>query len=94
MFIGSYNVDPRSANLNTEMGVIIFDPGLGEYYATELEKHYREAAFEVFLDDRERVRWRGYKNGAEVIYTKEPGTTWWDRFRVGFVGLFPIKSQL
>ena len=28
VFIGSFNFDPRSANLNTEMGVIINDPEL------------------------------------------------------------------
>jgi hypothetical protein len=28
------------------------------------------------------------------LITKEPNTTWWDRFKVGFAGLLPIKSQL
>ena len=28
LFIGSFNFDPRSANINTEMGVFIDDPGL------------------------------------------------------------------
>jgi len=94
VFIGSFNVDPRSAYLNTEMGVLIYDAGLGEFFATALENRYRDAAFEVFLDAEERVRWRGWSGDEEVIYTKEPNTTWWDRFKVGFVGLFPIKSQL
>ncbi|MEE4164196.1 MAG: phospholipase D family protein [Woeseiaceae bacterium] len=94
VFIGSFNVDPRSLYLNTEMGVLIFDADLGEHYVTELEKHYREAAFEVFLDAEDRVRWRGWKDNEEVIFDKEPNTTWWDRFKVGFVGLFPIKRQL
>lgn len=94
VFIGSFNVDPRSAYLNTEMGVLIYDASLGEFFATELEKRYRDAAFEVFLDADEHVRWRGWSDDEEVIYEKEPNTTWWDRFKVGFVGLFPIKGQL
>jgi hypothetical protein len=32
-YFGSFNFDPRSANLNTEMGVIIHDAKLGELYA-------------------------------------------------------------
>ena len=94
VFIGSFNVDPRSINLNTEMGVVIFDPELGEFYATEIEKRYRDAAFEVFLDAEGQLRWRGWEGDTEIIYTKEPDTSWWDRFKVGFVGLFPIKRQL
>ena len=94
VFIGSFNFDPRSANLNTEMGVIIHDPDLGELFASNLEKHYEEFAYVVYLDEKGRVRWRSYDNGEEVIYTKEPQTTWWQRFKAGFAGLFPIKSQL
>ena len=94
VFIGSFNFDPRSANLNTEMGVIVHDPDLGELFASRLEGHYEEFAYEVFLDEKGRVRWRGLEDGEEVIYTKEPQTGWWTRFKAGFAGLFPIKSQL
>ncbi len=94
VFIGSFNFDPRSANLNTEMGVIIHDEDLGELFATELEKHYEEFAYAVFLDDERRVRWRANDDGQEVIYGKEPKTSWWTRFKAGLAGLLPIKSQL
>jgi putative cardiolipin synthase len=94
VFIGSFNFDPRSANLNTEMGVIIYDPELGQAFAREIETSIKDAAYEVFLDPNGRVRWRGWKAGQEVVYKKEPATSWWDRFKVRFVGLFPIKSQL
>ena len=94
VFIGSFNFDPRSARLNTEMGVIIENPDLGELYASVIEKHYEDFAYAVFLDEENRVRWRGYDDGEEVIYTREPHTTWWMRFKAGFAGLFPIKSQL
>ena len=94
VFIGSFNFDPRSANLNTELGVIIYDPELGQSFARGIDENLREAAYEVFLDSNERVRWRGWEEGQEVVYKKEPETSWWTRFKVGFVGLFPIKSQL
>ncbi len=94
VFIGSFNFDPRSANLNTELGVIIYDPELGEFFANELESKYREFAYQVFLNEDGKVRWRGWDGDEEVIYTKEPNTTGWDRFKVGFIGIFPIKKQL
>lgn len=94
VFIGSFNFDPRSADLNTEMGVIIHDAALAERYASALESDHDAFAYAVFLDEKGRVRWRGTAGGPEVIYTREPETTWWDRFKVGFAGLFPIKRQL
>ncbi len=93
-YFGSFNFDPRSANLNTEMGVIIHDAKLGEFYAPELASHYEEFAYVVFKDEKGKIRWRGYNDGEEVILTKEPNATGWDRIKVGFAGLFPIKSQL
>ena len=94
VFIGSFNFDPRSANLNTELGVIIYDPELGQSFARDIETNIRGGAYEVFLDANDRVRWRGWDGDRELIYKKEPETSWWDRFEVRFVGLFPIKSQL
>ena len=94
VFIGSFNFDPRSANLNTELGVIIYDPDLGELFASDFQKRLKDSAYEVFLDANGRVRWRGWEEGDEVVYKKEPGTSWWDRFKVGLVGILPIKSQL
>ena len=32
--------------------------------------------------------------GAEIILTKEPQTSWWQRFSAGFLSILPIKSQL
>lgn len=94
MFIGSFNFDPRSANINTELGVIIRDPELASFYADFAQQAVRDAAYEVFLDDNEKVRWRSNSNGQETVFDKEPESSWWDRFKVGFVRILPIRSQL
>jgi phosphatidylserine/phosphatidylglycerophosphate/cardiolipin synthase-like enzyme len=86
--------DPRSLNLNTEMGVIIHSEILGEHYATELENRSTDFAYTVYLDDRERVRWRGYQDGEQMIYTKQLETTCWDRFKVSIAGILLVKEQL
>jgi putative cardiolipin synthase len=94
LFIGSFNFDPRSAYINTELGVIIESPELAAPLVKRLFEKVPTHAYEVFLNERGRLRWRGIENGQEVILDKEPQTTWWQRFVVGFLRILPIKSQL
>jgi len=94
VFIGSFNFDPRSANLNTELGVIIRDQELAANYSELIKAALEAQTYEVFLNEKGKVRWRGHEDGQEVIYEKEPQTTWGQRFAVGFVRILPIKSQL
>jgi putative cardiolipin synthase len=94
LFVGSFNFDPRSVNLNTEVGVIIYDPELGERLARRVEETHRESAYEVFLNDDGKVRWRAWNDGTVQILDREPETSWWLRFKARFVGFLPIKRQL
>jgi putative cardiolipin synthase len=93
-FIGSFNFDPRSVNLNTEMGLIIRDPGLANAMADQVDRKIKSEAYELFLDDGD-LRWRGWdENDKEFIEDKEPQTSWWDRFLAGTMRFLPIRSQL
>ena len=94
VFIGSFNFDPRSAKINTELGVIIRSPEMAEHYAERVLAALPEQTFEVFLNEKGKLRWRGLKNGQEVIFDKEPQTTWWQRFVAGFMRILPIRGQL
>jgi putative cardiolipin synthase len=93
VFIGSFNFDPRSANLNTELGVIIRDPELALVYTVLIEEALPKQTFEVFLNEKGKLRWRGFEDGEEVIYDKEPETTWGQRTMAWFARIIP-KSQL
>jgi putative cardiolipin synthase len=93
VFIGSFNFDPRSADINTELGVIIRDPELALVYSVLIDEALRDQTFEVFLNDEGKVRWRGYVDGEEIIYDKEPETTWGERTKAWFARIIP-KSQL
>ena len=93
VFIGSFNFDPRSANLNTELGVIIRDPELAAHYGERVDGLLKEQTFEVYLNEDGKLRWRGYRGGEEIIYDKEPETTWGQRFMAGFARIIP-QSQL
>ena len=94
LFIGSFNFDPRSANINTELGVIIRSPELADQAADLIEAALAKQTWEVFLNEKGKLRWRGLEDGQEVILKKEPQTTWSQRFVAGFMRILPIKSQL
>ena len=93
-FIGSFNFDPRSANLNTESGVLIESETLTRLFTQGVENGVNEKTYELFLDENGKLRWRGYEDGREVIHTNEPESTWAQRFIAGIVRLLPVKSQL
>jgi len=94
LFIGSFNWNQRSANIDTEMGVIIDSPELAGEFAELFHSLERDKSYELFLNDDGNLRWRGEENGQEVILSKEPQTSWWQRFSAGFLRTLPIKSQL
>jgi putative cardiolipin synthase len=57
-FIGSMNLDPRSANINTEMGAIIDSPGLAaDLRALMLRDMSGENAWQVLLNDKGKPYW-------------------------------------
>ena len=82
VFIGSFNFDPRSANLNTESGVIIESAVLGAEFGENVEEGI------------EAQCWRGVDDGQETIYRRDPESSWWQRFVAGLVRVLPVKSQL
>ena len=93
-FVGSFNFDPRSANLNTESGLLIESETLATRFADWADEGIKANTYELFLDENGKLRWRGYEDGHEVIYKKEPESTWFERFVAGFVRILPVKSQL
>jgi cardiolipin synthase C len=94
VFIGSFNFDPRSANLNTEMGVIIRDAELAHSMARRVHQRLPTEAYELFLEGGD-LRWRGQdENGVVSVEDKEPQSSWWERFVAGVMRVLPIRSQL
>src|SRR3546814_9931924 len=71
-FVGSFNLDPRSANLNTEMGVLFDDPDL----AAGVRAEYRrlsapEASYQVFTGADGVVRWLDREPPPRVLRSEE-----------------------
>ena len=72
VFIGSYNVDPRSANINTEMGVIINDDELAKQLHDALSDDLLTQAYEVKLLENGNLQWHTIEDGKKVVYDSEP----------------------
>lgn len=92
--IGSYNLDPRSADINTELVLFVDSPVFGAEVAAFLDEGVAsESAYRVTLENGE-LRWTTEQEGREVVYSREPETSWWKRFSVSLIGILPIHSQL
>jgi cardiolipin synthase C len=94
VFIGSFNFDPRSANLNTESGVIIRSPEISDWFSMRIIETLPTHTYELFLNEDGKLRWRAWEDDQEIILDREPKTGWWQRFKAGFLGLMPISGQL
>lgn len=57
VFIGSYNIDPRSANINTELGVVIDDPLLARQFHDTVGVDLRSQAYQVVLSPNHQLQW-------------------------------------
>ncbi len=94
VFIGTFNWDPRSAFINTEMGVIIDDPEMAAELAETVFSVLPTRAYRLQLNEKGKIRWYTEFDGEEVEFDKEPETSGWKRFKVKLYGLLPIKKQL
>jgi putative cardiolipin synthase len=93
VFLGSMNLDPRSARLNTELGVIIDSAEM----AQQLEA-FADAgsAYRVRLSrDGEHIEWVELDDdGRDTVYDVPPETTGWMRFKMWLLGPFVPESEL
>jgi putative cardiolipin synthase len=93
-FMGSFNWDPRSAKINTELGIIIDSPGIAGWVADQVYAAAPTRSYEVFLSDKGSLRWRTFENGREVILDKEPGTSFFTRLKANLGRALPVRGQL
>ena len=95
IFVGSYNLDPRSAHINTEMGLYVESTELARQLAHYMDEGVQPGnAYQVLLDDHDKIIWRTEIDGTPVTYTREPESTFWQRFMSGFIKMLPVEEQL
>jgi len=88
VYIGSFNLDPRARDFNTEMGMLIESPDLGEELARVAEELMQpENTWQVKLDSEGKVIWQS----GDDIRTRQPAQSFWQRVQDWFFKLFPSK---
>ena len=93
-FVGSFNFDPRSRKLNTELGFVIDSPTLAQKIEEAFNNSIPANSYEVRLSDNGKLYWIERRGEKLVRYDTEPGTGFWLRAAVWFLSLLPIDSLL
>lgn len=94
MFIGSFNFDPRSMHLNTELGVVIESPLLTQEMENEFDAETPLMAYEVKLDKRGKLYWIEQRGTQIIRHNKEPGATLGKRIALRILTVLPIEWLL
>jgi putative cardiolipin synthase len=95
VYVGSMNLDPRSAVLNTEMGVLVDSPEL----AAQLRRQWDlitspELSYRVVIEPDGEMVWYDRVGGKERRSQHEPDASVLRRMGVTLLRLVPIDSQL
>jgi len=93
-FVGSFNFDPRSLSLNTEMGVLFNHAALvEEIRAVFAEQSAPQHSYRLFLKDG-IVVWEDGTGAGARTWAREPAASVWRRLGAMIIGLLPIEAQL
>ncbi|MGH7624049.1 MAG: phospholipase D family protein [Gemmatimonadaceae bacterium] len=94
LFVGSFNFDPRSTRLNTEMGFIIESAKLAGGTADAFINGIPDRAYTVRLNQSGALEWVERVDGREIVYDRDPKTSIWLRAAVQLLSLLPIDWLL
>ncbi len=95
VFIGSMNLDPRSASKNTELGIIAESPQLAKEVLRVIHLSKLQSSYRVrFGPDGETLNWLGMDDDAEVVLVTEPDTTFFMRLQNVLLAPFVPEDQL
>ncbi len=95
-FVGSFNLDPRSVNLNTEMGLLVESEALAREVAESILNDMAGGnSWQVVVNDRGKLSWLTVQDGVTMDETDtEPMTTAVQREEARVLSLIPDKAQM
>lgn len=94
VFVGSFNFDPRSANLNTELGFVIESEDLAERINRAFYEEIPEQAYQVKLHPDGYIYWQSTEDGVQKTFRTEPDSSGWQRLGVRALSWLPIEGLL
>ncbi len=94
LFVGSFNLDPRSLYINTEMGMAVDSAELAGNMAASILESLPETAYKLELSPKGKLQWLLRTAGVQEVITTEPQSSLWRRFRTKLMSLLPIEEQM
>ncbi|MDA3441052.1 phospholipase D family protein [Acinetobacter bereziniae] len=95
VFIGSFNLDPRSFNINTEVGLVLKSDPLQEQISDLLDRTLLTVAYELQLNSQGELIWLDYQGDGKVIeHHVDPETTRFQRFMMYSVSYLPLEWMM
>ncbi|EGN75032.1 phosphatidylserine/phosphatidylglycerophosphate/cardiolipin synthase [Idiomarina sp. A28L] len=94
VFVGSFNFDPRSVALNTELGFVIDSPDIAQVIDETFKERMPQQAYELKISASGRLYWIERSPGRVQRHDIEPGTSWLQRSSAWFFSLLPIDWLL
>lgn len=94
VFVGSFNFDPRSAHLNTELGFVIDNPRLASQVSEAFDQQIPLHSYRVQLDAQGRLEWHAGTGNPPQVYRTEPDSRWFERAWLRLLSWLPIEWLL
>jgi putative cardiolipin synthase len=95
VFIGSLNMDARSAHTNSEMGIVIRSPEIARQVTSLLDDISADGSYRLQLEGHtDKIEWRSGDADAPKIWHTEPETTRWQRFSLDLLAPFAPEELL
>ncbi|MGB5392433.1 MAG: phospholipase D family protein [Thermoanaerobaculia bacterium] len=96
VFVGSFNLDPRSVDLNTEMGLLVESETLGMAVADSIENDIAAGnSWQVILKDDGKVAWVSMEDGVVTEeFDTEPMTTAVKRAEADALAIVPDSKEM
>lgn len=93
IFVGSFNLNPRSDVLNTETALIVESKELAARLAVDISRDMQpENSWRVAIDDGGSLSWHGETGGGPEVVTHEPRTSTMTRFKSRVVSWLPLEK--
>jgi cardiolipin synthase C len=95
VFIGSMNMDARSARTNSELGLVIRSADIARQVTSLLDDISADGSYKLQLvDHSHRIEWSSGESGSEMIWYTDPETTRLQRFVLKLVAPFAPEELL
>jgi phosphatidylserine/phosphatidylglycerophosphate/cardiolipin synthase-like enzyme len=94
LFVGSLNMDARSARTNSELGLVLRSPELARQVTSLLDDISADGSYRLRLDRNDRIVWSSGEPGAEETWYIDPETTRQQRFLLKMLAPFAPEELL